>query len=486
MGPFDHWPTGGGGFEYFYGFIGGETNQWLPGALRAARRRSSRDRTPEEGYHFTEDMADKAIDWMRQQKALMPDKPFFVYFAPGATHAPHHVPHGVDRRSTRAGSTQGWDALREETFARQKAARRDPAGRRADRAPRGDPGVGRHARRRSSRSCARQMEVYAGFLEHTDHHVGRARSTRSTSSESSTTRSSTTSSATTAPRPKARSNGTLQRDDRLQRRRGARDARVHDRAHRRVRHARGLQPLRGRLGARDGHALPVDQAGRLALGRHAQRHDRALAERHRRPRARCATSSTTSSTSRRPSSRRPGCPSRRSSTASSRCRMHGVEHALLFDDASADERHETAVLRDVRATAASTTRAGPRSPGTAPVGVRREPPPARRRRLGALRHHQDWTQAHDLAAEQPGEARRAAAAVPDRGDASTTCCRSTTAASSASTPTWPAGPTLVKGNTQLLFGGMGRLQRELRHQHQEQVARRHREDRRCPTAAPTA
>ena len=81
----------GGGFEHFYGFLGGETNQWAP-ALYQDMVPVEPDRTPEEGYHFTEDMTDRAIDWVRQQKALMPDKPFFVYFAPGATHAPHHVP----------------------------------------------------------------------------------------------------------------------------------------------------------------------------------------------------------------------------------------------------------------------------------------------------------------------------------------------------------------------------------------------------------
>ena len=84
MGPFDAWPTGGGGFEHFYGFIGGETNQYAP-ALYRDTVPVEPDRTPEEGYHFTEDMTDHAIDWVRQQKALMPDKPFFVYFAPGAT-----------------------------------------------------------------------------------------------------------------------------------------------------------------------------------------------------------------------------------------------------------------------------------------------------------------------------------------------------------------------------------------------------------------
>jgi arylsulfatase A-like enzyme len=90
MGPFTQWPTGSG-FEHFYGFIGGETNQWAPAIYRDTVPVEP-DRTAEEGYHFTEDMTDQAINWIRQQKALMADKPFFIYFAPGATHAPHHVP----------------------------------------------------------------------------------------------------------------------------------------------------------------------------------------------------------------------------------------------------------------------------------------------------------------------------------------------------------------------------------------------------------
>ena len=91
MGPFDAWPSGGGGFETFYGFIGGENNQWDP-ALYDGTTPVEPPATAEEGYHLTEDLADRAVSWVRQQKALMPDKPFFVYFAPGATHAPHHVP----------------------------------------------------------------------------------------------------------------------------------------------------------------------------------------------------------------------------------------------------------------------------------------------------------------------------------------------------------------------------------------------------------
>jgi arylsulfatase A-like enzyme len=106
LGPFDAWPSGGG-FEHFYGFIGGETNQYAP-ALYDGTVPVEPDKTPEEGYHLTEDMTDRAIDWIRQQKALMPDKPFFAYFAPGATHAPHHVP------------IEWSDKYSEETFRRQK------------------------------------------------------------------------------------------------------------------------------------------------------------------------------------------------------------------------------------------------------------------------------------------------------------------------------------------------------------------------------
>ena len=145
MGPFDAWPTGGGGFEYFYGFIGGETNQYYP-AIYEGTTPVEPETTPEEGYHFTEDMTDKAIAWARQQKSLMPDKPFFMYYAPGATHAPHHVPtEWSDKYKGRF--DQGWDALREEILARQKELGVVPAGHGADRAARRDPRLGRHARR---------------------------------------------------------------------------------------------------------------------------------------------------------------------------------------------------------------------------------------------------------------------------------------------------------------------------------------------------
>ena len=170
MGPFDSWPTGGGGFEYFYGFLGGDTHQYYP-ALYEGTTPIEPEKTPEEGYHFTEDMTTKAIKWVRQQKSLMPDKPFFVYYAPGATHAPHHVPRKwADKYKGKF--DQGWDKVREETFARQKKLGVIPQNceltRRHSEIPAWDkmPSALKPV-------LARQMELYAGFLEHTDNQVGR-------------------------------------------------------------------------------------------------------------------------------------------------------------------------------------------------------------------------------------------------------------------------------------------------------------------------
>ena len=170
LGPFDAWPSGGGGFEHFYGFIGGEANQYAP-ALYDGTVPIEPDRTPEQGYHLTEDLTDRAIDWIRQQKALMADKPFFAYFAPGATHAPHHVPLEWSNKY-KGRFDQGWDALREEIFSRQRELGViPPEAELTDRAaeiPAWDdmPDDLKPV-------LARQMEVYAGFLEHTDHHIGR-------------------------------------------------------------------------------------------------------------------------------------------------------------------------------------------------------------------------------------------------------------------------------------------------------------------------
>ncbi len=170
VGPFDQWPTGGGGFEYFYGFVGGEANQWYP-TLYEGTTPVTLTRTPEEGYNLVEDMTDKALAWIGQQKALTPDKPFFVYFAPGATHAPHHVPkEWADKYTGKFDG--GWDQLREETLARQKQLGVIP------------PDCQLTARHKEIPAwedmpealkpvLRRQAEVYAGYLEYTDHQVGR-------------------------------------------------------------------------------------------------------------------------------------------------------------------------------------------------------------------------------------------------------------------------------------------------------------------------
>ncbi len=168
VGPFDAWPTGGGGFEHFYGFLGGETNQFAP-ALYEGTTPIEHDAS--EDYHFTEDMTDKAIAWVRQSSALAPDRPFFLYFAPGATHAPHHVPLEWAEKY-RGVFDDGWDALRERTFARQKELGVIPADAeltaRHDEIPAWDD-----MPEQLKPVLARQMEVYAAFLEHTDHHIGR-------------------------------------------------------------------------------------------------------------------------------------------------------------------------------------------------------------------------------------------------------------------------------------------------------------------------
>jgi arylsulfatase len=169
VGPFHQWPTGSG-FEYFYGFVGGEANQYYPG-LYEGTTAVEPPRTPEEGYTLTDDLADHAITWVRQQKALAPDKPFFMYFAPGATHAPHHVPAEWSDKY-RGQFDAGWDVLREKIFEQQKKLGVIPADaeltKRHDEIPAWD-----EMSDRIKPVLARQMEIYAGFLEQVDNAVGR-------------------------------------------------------------------------------------------------------------------------------------------------------------------------------------------------------------------------------------------------------------------------------------------------------------------------
>ncbi|MEI7989405.1 MAG: arylsulfatase, partial [Chloroflexota bacterium] len=170
VGPFDAWPSAGGGFEYFYGFIAAETNQYYP-AIYEGTIPVEPDKTPEEGYHFTVDMTNKAIQWIRQQKALVPDKPFFIYFSTGATHAPHHVPKDWINKY-KGKFDQGWDKLREETLARQKKLGVVPQDCQLTERNAGIPAWD-DVSAELKPIIIREMEIYAAFLEHTDYNVGR-------------------------------------------------------------------------------------------------------------------------------------------------------------------------------------------------------------------------------------------------------------------------------------------------------------------------
>ena len=166
-GPYDRWPTGSG-FDKFYGFIGGETNQWAPAVYDGV----TRVEVPHDpNYHFTTDMTDQAINWTRFQQAMTPDKPFYVYFATGATHAPHHAPKQYAEKY-RGKFDRGWDTLREETLARQIKLGVVPAGTKLTARPVEIPAWD-SLTADQKRLFARQMETFAGFAEHTDHEVGR-------------------------------------------------------------------------------------------------------------------------------------------------------------------------------------------------------------------------------------------------------------------------------------------------------------------------
>jgi arylsulfatase len=167
-GPYDRWPTHSG-FDKFYGFIGGETNQWHPmvydGTTRVYPNVDSGD------YHFTNDMTNQAIAWMNTQQSLTPDKPFYMYFATGATHAPHHAPKEYVEKY-KGKFSQGWDKVREETLARQKALGVVPENTVLARKPT-DIKDWDQLSADEKKVFERQMEVFAGFAEHTDHEVGR-------------------------------------------------------------------------------------------------------------------------------------------------------------------------------------------------------------------------------------------------------------------------------------------------------------------------
>ncbi len=186
--PRRNWPSGRG-FERWYGFLGAETNQWYP-ELVYDNHPVDQPKSPEEGYHFTEDITDKALEFIRDAKAIAPEKPFFLYYAPGACHAPHHAPkEWIEKFKGRFDA--GYEAMRKETLARQKEMGLvppdtelppvNPIGTPATRkGPKGQPFPQFDDTKPwdtlsdgEKRLFSRMAEVYAGFLAHTDHHIGR-------------------------------------------------------------------------------------------------------------------------------------------------------------------------------------------------------------------------------------------------------------------------------------------------------------------------
>jgi arylsulfatase A-like enzyme len=168
-GPYDRWPLGRG-FERFYGFMGGDTHQYYPD-LVYDNHQVPPPKTPEEGYHLTEDLVDRAIGFIADSRQVAPEKPFFLYFCPGAMHAPHHV-RRVWADKYKGQFDDGWDAYREKVFQRQLQLGVVPPGTQLSAR---DPDVAewKGLAADEKRLYARMMEVFAGFLEHTDHHIGR-------------------------------------------------------------------------------------------------------------------------------------------------------------------------------------------------------------------------------------------------------------------------------------------------------------------------
>ena len=167
MGPFDRWPTGHG-FDYFYGFLAGETSQWEP---RLYENLNAIEPPHDKAYHLTEDMADKALAWLKRHQAFSPDKPFLMYWAPGAVHGPHHVAkEWADKYQGKF--DDGWDAYRERVFTRQRELGWIPGN--AVLTPRDSTMASWNSILEAERPFQRRlMEVFAGFVEHTDAQVGK-------------------------------------------------------------------------------------------------------------------------------------------------------------------------------------------------------------------------------------------------------------------------------------------------------------------------
>ena len=323
------WPLGRG-FERYYGFLGGETNQWYPD-LVYDNHPVEQPAQPEDGYHLTVDLTDKAIEFVRDAKAIAPDKPFFLYYCPGAAHAPHHAPkEWIDKYTGMF--DMGYEAYREGRLRAPEGARDHRRRTRSCRRSTPTLGTTSHDGKPwaandvvrpwdsltddEKRLFSRMAEVYAGFLSHADHELGRLLDYLEESEQLDNTIVVLVSDNGASRRGRPERLG--QREQVLQRRPG--HDRGQPRAARRARRHEDLQPLPDRLGMGLQHAVQDVEALRELRGRHGRPAASSPGPPGSRRRARSALSTTTRSTSCRRSSNASGSRCRRWSRATPRTR----------------------------------------------------------------------------------------------------------------------------------------------------------------------
>ena len=419
-GPFHRWPLGRG-FERFYGFLGGETNQWYPD-LTQDNALGPAAAHPEEGYHLSEDLADQAIKLILDAHVNAPEKPFFMYYAPGAAHAPHHVPkEWADRYKGKF--DEGWDAYRETVFARQQELGLLPAD--AELSPH-DPDVPEWDTLSDDerRLYARMMEVFAGFVSHADHHFGRILDTLERIGELDNTLIMVISDNGASAEGGA--DRLVQRDAVLQQR--ARELRGEPREDRRARRPEVLQPLPVGLDVGRQHPVPALEArdlprrrdrpvhpllagrdGRPRRDPHAVRpRDRHGPDRARRARRRSAPGDPRRRRSRRSrasaSPTRSTTPTRRASTRRSTSRCSATARSTTTAGGRCARGRRPTSPRP-RSSAASSATRSPRRSSTSSTA----------RAGSCTTSPTDPTESHDVAAEHPERLRELIDAVVGGG-----------------------------------------------------------------------